>query len=460
MNKKDKELHDQQVKKTFTSLFTREMLEAVVPSVLMILLALYLAYKFIDPAPPRKIVISTGSPELNYNAYATIYREYLKLEGITLELRPSDGDLENLKRLQDDSSGVDIAFIKDGVASSQGAGTLLSLGSLYYEPIWIFANIKDKKSQPVRIRHLADLKGKRIAVGKPGDGTQALALRMLSTSGVDADNSTLVEIGGQDVVDAMLSHQVDAVMLVDVPTSSLVRQLLADRDVQLVSLDDAEAFSRQMPYLHHLVLPEGGLDLERNIPERKVNLLAPTTALVVREDMHPALVYLMLKIISQVHSGPGLLNAKGEFPSSKDTDFPLSSQAANFYKNGLPFVDKYLPFWAATFVNRSLVVILPLLAILIPLTKVIPLFYDWLVRRKLFRCYGELRFLDTRLQGTLNEDERKEMLAKLDEIEDHARVLKLPVTFSQYAYELRAHIELVRAKLKGKQPEVARADNQ
>ena len=460
MNKIDKELHDQQVKKTFTSLFTREMLEAVVPSVLMILLALYLAYKFIDPAPPRKIVISTGSPELNYNAYATIYREYLKLEGITLELRPSDGDLENLKRLQDDSSGVDIAFIKDGVASSQGAGTLLSLGSLYYEPIWIFANIKDKKSHTVRIRHLADLKGKRIAVGKPGDGTQALALRMLSTSGVDADNSTLVEIGGQDVVDAMLNHQVDAVMLVDVPTSSLVRQLLADRDVQLVSLDDAEAFSRQMPYLHHLVLPEGGLDLERNIPERKVNLLAPTTALVVREDMHPALVYLMLKIISQVHSGPGLLNAKGEFPSSKDTDFPLSSQAGNFYKNGLPFVDKYLPFWAATFVNRSLVVILPLLAILIPLTKVIPLFYDWLVRRKLFRCYGELRFLDTRLQGTLNEDERKEMLAKLDEIEDHARVLKLPVTFSQYAYELRAHIELVRAKLKGKQHEGARAESQ
>src|SRR6187551_230283 len=199
MNKIDKELHDQQVKKTFTSLFTREMLEAVVPSVLMILLALYLAYKFIDPAPPRKIVISTGSPELNYNAYATIYREYLKLEGITLELRPSDGDLENLKRLQDDNSDVDIAFIKDGVASSQGAGTLLSLGSLYYEPIWIFANIKDKKSHTVRVHHLSDLRGKRIAVGKPGDGTQALALRMLSTSGVDADNSTLVEIGGQDV---------------------------------------------------------------------------------------------------------------------------------------------------------------------------------------------------------------------------------------------------------------------
>lgn len=427
--------------KAFTALFTREMLEAVLPSLLLVLLALFLAYIFIDPAPPRKIVISTGSAELNYNAYASIYREYLKREGITLELRTSNGDLDNLKRLQDAGSGVDVAFIKDGVASSQGAGSLLSLGSLYYEPIWIFVRGK------MHVHHLADLKGKRIAVGKPGDGAQALALRMLSTSGVDAHNSKLIEIGGEDAVDAMLSRRVDAVMLVEVPSSHLIKRILSGRDVQLVDLDDAEAFSRQMPYLHHLVLPEGALDLERNIPAHKVNLLAPTTALAIRDDLHPALVYLLLKVIAQVHGGPGLLNAKGEFPSSKDTDFPLSSQAANFYKNGLPFIDKYLPFWAATFVNRSLVVILPLLAILIPLTKIIPVFYNWLVRRKLFRCYGELRYLDTQVREPLDDEERKEMLAKLNEIEDEARVLRLPVTFSQYAYELRAHIELVRARL-------------
>ncbi|HSH73426.1 MAG TPA: TAXI family TRAP transporter solute-binding subunit [Methylophilaceae bacterium] len=436
--------------KAFTGLFTREMLEATLPSILLLLAALYLAYKFIDPAPPRKIVISTGSQDQNYNAYASIYREYLKQEGITLEMRPSNGDLDNLKRLQDDDSDVDVAFIKDGVASSQGAGSLLSLGSLYYEPIWIFANTKDKKSPNAHVRHMADLKGKRIAIGKPGDGAHQLALRMLSISGVDEHNSKLVEIGGEQAVDAMLNHQVDVAILVDVPTSPLLQRILSGRDVELVDLDDAEAFSRQMPYLHHLILPEGGLDLERNIPSKPVSLLAPTTALVVRADMHPALVYLMLKVITQVHGGPGLLNAKGEFPAAKDADFPLSSQAAGFYKNGLPFIDKYLPFWAATFVNRSLVVILPLLAILIPLTKIVPVFYNWLVRRKLFRCYGELRYLDSRLQETLSEDERKEMLAKLDEIENHARVLRLPVTFSQYAYELRAHIELVRSRLKNK----------
>ena len=433
--------------KNFSGFFTREMLEATLPSILLLLAALYLAYKFIDPAPPRKIVISTGSPELNYNAYASIYREYLKREGITLELRTSNGDLDNLKRLQDDKSGVDVAFIKDGVASSQGAGSLVSLGSLYYEPIWIFARGN------VDAHHISDLKGKRIAVGKSGDGTQFMALRMLSSSGIDDKNSTLVEIGGEDAVDALLSRQVDVLILVDVPTSPLIRRILTGREVQLIDLDDAEAFSRQMPYLHHLILPEGALDLAHNFPPRPINILAPTTALAVREDMHPALVYLMLKVITQVHGGPGLLNTKGEFPASKDTDFPLSAQAAGFYKNGLPFIDKYLPFWAATFVNRTLIVILPLLAILIPVTKVVPVFYNWLVRRKLFRCYGELRYLDSRLQEKLDEEERKELLDKLDEIEDRARVLRLPVTFSQYAYELRAHIELVRARLKNKQAE-------
>jgi hypothetical protein len=175
--------------------------------------------------------------------------------------------------------------------------------------------------------------------------------------------------------------------------------------------------------------------------------VAPTATLVMKEGMHPALVYLMLKVISQVHSGPGVLNKKSEFPSTNDTDFPLSDQAVGFYKSGLPFIDKYLPFWAATFVNRTLIVILPLLALLIPLTKIIPTVYIWLVKRKLFRYYGELRYIDAQLREKTLAENRMQYLDKLNEIDDKVSELKLPVTFSQYAYELRAHIELVRSKL-------------
>jgi TRAP transporter TAXI family solute receptor len=425
----------------FTDIFNRELLEAALPLVLLILIALIVAYKFIDPAPPRKIVISTGNPELNYTTFASIYEVFLKREGITLESRSSTGDVENIQRLKDPDSGVDIAFVQDGIASSEGAGSLLSLGSLYYEPVWIFCRCKKE------IFHLSSLKGKRIAVGREGEGTRVLAMKLLDASGINEKNATLVSIGSEESAQAILKGDVDAVIIVDIPNSPIINKILDNRLIRLVSLNDVEAFTRQFSYLHHLVLPEGSLSIERNIPSHDVDLLAPTATLIVKDSMHPALVYLMLKVISQVHSGAGLLHEKGEFPSAKDSDFPLTSQAVNFYKSGLPFIDKYLPFWAATFVNRSLIVILPLLVILIPLTKIIPTIYVWLIKRKLFRYYGELRYIETQLGGNIQGKDNSHHLEKLNEIEELVRKVKLPITFSQHAYELRSHIELVRSKI-------------
>lgn len=425
----------------FTAIFTREMLEATLPSVLLICLALFFAYKFIDPAPPRKIVIATGEADLNYNAYAAIYGVYLQKEGITLEIRKTSGDIENLRLLKDPESEVDIAFIQDGVAHSEGAGSLLSLGSLYYQPVWIFCRCKANTS------HLAALKGKRIAIGYPGDGTHSLVSTLLNESGINDSNTRLLAIGGEEAASALRQGKVDAALFVDVANSGIIHEMVTDKRLHLLSMDTAEAFSRKFAFMHHLLLPEGAMDLARNIPSHDVHLVAPTATLVVKETMHPALVYLMMKVIAEVHGGPSLFNTKGEFPSAKDTDFPISTQALNFYKSGLPIIDKYLPFWAATFVNRTLIVILPLLALLIPLTKIIPMVYVWLVKRKLFRYYGELRFLDTQLQEIKTAEDVELCLEKLNEIETKVVNVKLPVPFSQYAYELRAHIELVRSKL-------------
>lgn len=425
----------------FTAIFTREMLEATLPSILLISLALFFAYKFIDPAPPRHIVIATSNDDLNYNAFASVYGVYLQKEGITLEVRKTSGDNDNLRLLKDPDSGVDIAFIQDGVAHSEGAGSLLSLGSLYYQPVWIFCRCKAETT------HLSALKGKRIAIGYAGNGTHTVVSTLLAESGINASNTKLVAIGGEEASAALHEGKVDAALFVDVANSYIIREMVADKRLHLLSLDTAEAFSRKFSFMHHLTLPEGALDLARNIPHHDVQLVAPTATLVVKESMHPALVYLMMKVISEVHGGPSMFNSKGEFPAAKDTDFPISTQALNFYKSGLPIIDKYLPFWAATFVNRTLIVILPLLALLIPLTKIIPMVYVWLVKRKLFRYYGELRFLDAQLQDIKTAEDVQQCLDKLNDIEAKVVNVKLPVPFSQYAYELRAHIELVRSKL-------------
>ncbi len=421
--------------------FSIELLQAFLPTLLLILIGMFLIYQYVDPAPPKRIVMSVGMEEGNYKAYATIYQVLLKESGINLELHASKGIIDDIRELKNPDSSIEMAFIQDGVASAEGSENLVSLGSLYYEPVWIFCRCKRD------ITHLADLKGRKIAVGKDGSGTRSLAMTLLNSSGVNADNAKLVSIGNQAAADALHKGDIDAAIFVDTPESALIRDISKDPSLRLVSLDQADAYTRQFPYLHHLVLPEGSLNIENNIPERDVHLLAPTTVLVVRNDVHPALVYLMLKTISKIHDGAGLLNKKREFPANLDSDFPLSAQAENFYQNGLPFLDKYLPFWAATFVNRTLIILIPMLALLIPLTKIIPVIYTWLVKMKLFRYYGELRFLETQIQANTDKQEFKKYLDELGNIEDKVNLLRLPVSFSQHLYELKGHIELVRTKL-------------
>lgn len=433
---------DQGLKK-ISGLIAKEFFKEVLPYVLLAILAISLAVHYINPAPPKKIVISTDSGSINNRAFASIYGALLSQYGIQLEIRESSGDVENIQLLKDASSGVDLAFVQDGVARSEGAGNLQSLGSLYYESAWILCRCRLKD------RHLSALKGKRIAVGEVGDGGNVLASTLLNASGINKSNTKLINMSGSDAVEALTKHHIDAAIIVDMSDSDLIKQALRIPDVHLMNLDDAEALSRRFPYLQHLVLPESAIDIKRNIPPHNVHLLAPTTMLVISEKMHPALVYLMLKVIKQVHSGSGVLHHKDEFPSTKGSDFPLSAQAEGFYRSGPPFLDKYLPFWASTFISRTLIVILPLLAIVIPLSKIIPFVYRTFMQWRLFRYYGELRYLESQLDENLSlgDVDKGFYLKKLDQIESRVRAIKLPISYSQYVYELRAHINLVRSKI-------------
>jgi hypothetical protein len=297
------------------------------------------------------------------------------------------------------------------------------------------------------VLHLSGLKGKRIAVGRAGSGTHILSQMLLNAAGVTAQNSKLLEIGDEDAEEALRHSTVDVVFISGVPTTPLIQELALLPNVTLANLDEAEAYARQFNFLHHLVLPEGALNLESNIPPHEVHLLAPTVTLVARDDMHPALVYLVLKVISRVHSGAGMLQREREFPSDKDTDFEMSSQAKHFYESGPPFLDRYLPFWAATFVSRVLIILLPLAALAIPLSRIVPAVYTWLIKSRIYKLYGELRFLEMQLRNAQPPLELSASRKELDAIENRVNHLHLPVAFASHVYELRSHIELVRSKL-------------
>lgn len=423
-----------------SGILARDFFKQIAPYFVLILLSIFLSVILINPSPPKKLVIALPGANNNH-AYASIYQALLKQYDVDLEIKPALNDADSIRLLKAKEAKVDLAFIQDGIARSEGAGHLESLGSIYYEPLWILCRCSKN------VRHLSELRGKRVAVGLDGDGSNILATKLLSVSGLKEKDIQLFHLNPDDAIDALKKQKIDVAMIVDISDSLLIKQALDAPGIRLVSLDDAEALVRQYSYLHHLILPESAISIANNVPDLNVHLVATTTMLVKSEDMHPALVYLMMKIIKQIHAGPGVLHAKDAFPSIEGADFPLSLQAENFYRTGPPFLDRYLPFWASTFLSRTLIVIVPLLAIFIPLSKLIPMGYNAFMRWRLFRYYGELKYLEDKIAVDKSMQQRDYYLSKLDEIELRARALKLPVTYSRYLYQLRTHIDLVRSKL-------------
>ncbi len=415
--------------------------------VLVIAFAVWAALHFIDPAPPRQVVITTGAEDSEYLEFAKSYAHELAQDGVTLEAQSSGGAMDNIKRLRDPQDDARIAFLQDGLSNTDESTSadsdvdLVSLGSVSYEPIWIFYRGKAVKTR------LSALKGLRIGIGAQGSGTQVFAQRLLKASGVDASNSKLLNTANAEAQKLLHSGAVDAAFFIGAPESALVRAMMADPGLQAMDMDQAEAHSRQFPYLHHLVLPHGTLDLNTNLPAKDLNLLATTTTVVVTQSLHPALVALLMKAMQKTHAPADLLNAPHAFPSAKDVDFVLSKDAERFYKSGPPFLQRYLPFWLATLVDRAALAIIPLLAILIPVVRAVPALYAWRIRRRIYRWYGELKYLEIQVQTLSPEASREDILKQLSDIEHKVTHAVIPLPFAEHAYMLKEHIDLVRRKV-------------
>ena len=375
-----------------------------------------------------------------------LYQDTFHDEGVKLEIRKSSGAEENYQLLKNPKSDIDVGFVQDGLGSPEEAPDLVSLGSLYYEPLWIFYRSSlDRGKTP--LSRFSNLQGKRIAIGIPTGGTRILSQQVLKANGITEKEASLVEIGGKDASAALKSGKVDAAIFLVTADDLIVRDLLRDNTIRLMSLDQAEAITRQIPFLHHLVLPHGAINLSKNIPDRDVDLVAATATLLVKDSVHPSLIYLLLKAASLVHSDPGIFEKKNEFPIDKDDQFPLSDEAKNFYKSGEPFWQKHLPFWLATLMDRFLLIFIPLIAVAFPVIRLIPKLYQWRIRSTIYKRYGELKFLETLISYNQDKSRTPFHLQELDKIEERVKEMKVPIGFAEHLYSLRGHIDYVRAQL-------------
>jgi TRAP-type uncharacterized transport system substrate-binding protein len=414
----------------------RDLLVVGLPLLIILAAGFWGASRFIQPAPPDTLVLSTGGDGGAYQRFGAAYKDALARYGVTLIEKPSAGSVDNLARLRDDSVEVDAGFFQGGTGQPTEEDGLYSLGTFYYEPLWIFYRA-DLAPRGAELDRLLQLKGRRIAVGGQGSGARHLATELLGVNGIDASNATLVDKSGVDLAAAFHSKEIDAAFVVG-PTQSAAVWLL------LFTLAHAEAYSRQFPYLSKIVLPRGSVDVARDMPNQDVTMVAAMATVLVREDTHPALIDLLLQAAVETHGGTGIFQRPGEFPKAVAVSFPLSKEAERYYKSGKPFLQRYLPFWAATLVDRLVVMLIPIIALLVPIIKFAPTLYGWRVRSRIYRRYGELKFLEAEVEDEPKRHTRAEWLARLDAIESDVNHIPTPLAFADMFYTLRSHIGLVR----------------
>jgi TRAP transporter TAXI family solute receptor len=412
-------------------------LAAIVGAVAIVSLALI----YFIPAPPSKVVMATAFKGASFEYYGRQYREIFARYRVDLELRETAGAVENVKLLQDPKSDVQIAFTTGGVSDAKHAPDVLSLGTVYNQPFWIFYS----SNEP--LDRLAQLKGKRIAVGPVGSATRYTAEQILGKGGVSAETATLLPFAGSAADKALKDGKVDAVWIIGVPEATAVQSFLRNPNVRLMSFPMAEAFTRIFPDLIRLVLPQGVVDIDQNIPPVDVQLIATTSKILIRSDLHPEIVQLLLQTMKEVHTGSDIFHRSGEFPNATDTEYPVAPTAIDFYKNGPSFLQRHMPLWLSVYVQRATAVLVTGIAIGFPLFRFLPQFHNWITRRRLFHWYGQLKALEASFDTNPGDKHLREKQAEIERIEDAVSHIRFPLAFSDHVYNLRSHIDIVRRKI-------------
>jgi hypothetical protein len=389
-------------------------------------------------APPTTITITSGPDGSTFQRNAAKYARLLAARGVTLEILPSRGSEENLQRLNDPAVHVDVGFVQGGIADGS-SGKLVSLGSISHQPLMVFY-----RGAPIEL--LSQLSGKRLAIGPVGSGTRGLALTLLEANGIKVGGPTaLLELDAEKASKALQGGTIDAAFLMgEAAPQSVMRELLRTPDIHLYSFVQAAAYARRFGYLSVLELPRGGIDLGSNIPAQDVSLVGPTIELIARKGLHPALSDLLLEAAQEVHGNGTLLQRKGEFPAPLEYDFRISSDAARFYKSGKSLFYRYLPFWLASLTSRIVVVFVPMIVVLIPILRSIPVVYRWRIRSRIFRWYRALVAVERELFTEVDSEKQKLLLRRLDQIEYSVNRMKVPTFYADLFYGLRGHIDFVR----------------
>ena len=431
----------------YTLLSLRDLLTSAAPFALLTVTLLVLAYWWLDPEPPKHVTLATGPAQSAYAEFGNRYARAMAAYGIQVELLPSEGSSQNLEWLA--AGKADLGFVQGGSSALPAIGHagLTSLGSLFVEPVWLFYRVEtaQKVTKDATLTALTQLKGLRVNVGTVGSGVPRLMGKLFDVNRIDASTITLSQLEQTPATVAFLNGTLDALVFASAPESLMVQMLLQTPGVKLLDFAQSEAYSRRFAFLTPVTLPRGVVDLSSDTPAQDVRLVAPTTTLIVREGVHPAVVQLFSQASVALHSQAGWFNRAHQFPNAANTEFPLSHEAQRMIRNGIPLLQRYLPFSYANLMERMWLALGIIIAVLLPLSRIVPPLYEFRIRSRVFRWYGQLREIEDRARNSATS--APGLVEELRQLEARVGKINVPLSYADELYALRNHIELVRARL-------------
>jgi hypothetical protein len=457
----------------YTLLSLRDLAVSAGPFLVLAVALLALAYWWLDPNPPKRVTLATGPAQSAYEEFGKRYARALAAEGIQVVLHPSEGSAANLQLLREGK--VDVGFVQGGTSdyTEQDEEDLNSLGSLFVEPLWLFyredvarkiaaaaraakkpadrAAGKTDPAQDATLDSLTQLQGLRVNMGTPGSGVPSLMAKLLESNRIDPATLKISRLEQTPATVAFLGGDLDAIVFASAPESLMVQMLLQTPGVKLMNFAQNEAYSRRFAFLTPTRLPRGVVDLAANIPPDDVQLVAPTTSLITRTGTHPALQQLLAQAGNDIHGGAGWFKSAREYPNRDNSELPIAKEAERAIKNGTPVLQRYLPFWVANLVERMWLAMGIIIAVMLPLSRIIPPLYAFRVRSRIFRWYGRLRDIENRVDGSGgsegNSAKNQALLEELNDLERRAEKITVPLSYTDELYALRGNIHLVRKKL-------------
>ncbi len=420
---------------------SRGLLYIWLPIVILIVLVTIGSQRLIRPAPTTIRMLS-GPEGSSYRKNAEKYKAIIERFGVKVQVLPSTGALDNLRQLANPKVKADVGFVQGGLSDDIDISHLMSLGSVFAQPLMVYY----RGSDPVE--RLSQLKGKRLAIGPEGSGARTLALKLLKANAIDGPPTVLRDLAGEEAADELIAGKIDAALMMgDSVTTEIMKKLRAADNIEIANFSQADGYLRKFRFLSKLTLPEGAYDLGKNEPPRNLTLIGPTVELVARKNLHPAISDLLIGAAREIHGGPGLYRNAGEYPAPLARDFPISPDAERYYKSGGHYLYQKLPFWLANLIDRLLVVLVPLLVVVFPATKIVPTVYRWWMRSRIYKWYGLLMAVERQMLANPSPEDQVKLVQRIEAIERAVAEMRTPPSFGDQLYVLRDHVRAVRQQL-------------